>query len=296
MSTVEQDYNTIASVCNVFNKTLPLATNTQQLKEELFGPGMGQLVPDSILIPQGPNGSAASLAVVCTTKAVSMSQQDMNNPSLIQDFYMITHELALTPNVVAAGIWLGMQSYHIEVIPIDGEGPLAYPNSGSLMTKSQPGTTESLTNYSDSMSQSVSGNVGFFGGTPTGGVSGGITTSHTVSYQVADVMVRNQPTEGGVSILFAIAPGAAVGLSGFQPTLQHLNQGKDNASFMPNERSNLAQDAGSAPCVWFLLRITAAMWWKQKSSGTLKFGSKPMAVFETPFQVRMPPIPGFPAA
>jgi len=294
MSTVEQDYDTIASVCNQFNATSPLVcANPAQLKQDIFG---DSTVPDDVMTPKGVNGTPASIALVSTSKAVSMSEQDINDPSNIQDYYMLTHELQLTPNIAPYGLWTGVGSYLVEVVPIDGNGALAYPNAKALTPKSQPDTTESLTNYSESLSQSVSGNIGFFGPTPTGGVSGGLSTSHSISYQTADVSVTNKPNGSAVSILFSIAPGAAVATAGFQPTVQHLNSSPDSVHFLPKARSNQPADAGTAPCVWFLLKVTTSLRFQVKFDGGIwgssaKVGLAPMAEFQIPIQVRMPPLP-----
>jgi hypothetical protein len=92
-----------------------------------------------------------------------------------------------------------------------------------LLIKSEPYTTEGSASTSSSMSYHFSGNVGFFGKTPTGGLSGGAGFSISQSFSLPGVVIENKSNKtANAQWYLKIHPDSPVATSTLQCYLQGL--------------------------------------------------------------------------
>jgi hypothetical protein len=96
--------------------------------------------------------------------------------------FLITR-LIFNPNTQPQGYQRVVSSYDICVRPTR--------KTGCRLEQTQPGTTETATTFTCSVSASLSGNIGYFGPTGTGGLSGSIDYSRSESFTIPDLTVFN---------------------------------------------------------------------------------------------------------
>jgi len=101
------------------------------------------------------------------------------NSSETQDYYLIQLFGTLRYPVPDT---LACDGYTITISPAD---------PSVLYVEGAPETTEGQTSTSTSTSTTISGNLGFFGDTPTGGVSGSMTTSTSNTLSLPGVVITN---------------------------------------------------------------------------------------------------------
>lgn len=213
-----------------------------------------------------------------STFAVSASERRMQE-NIVDDYYMISHDFVLTPNF--KGVWYPdhritagdpkffVRRYEINVAPV---GPDQLPASEKIDRKlvdtdpdkfvvmqSQPPTTQGATQVTTSISQSFSVNAGFFGSVVQGGASEGVTLSNSKSFSIPDMSIVNQSAGNRSLCKFNIANEAAIGMSAFQPTVQHVFRKVDSLKFPQSARSADPTKFATAPVVAFRVNVLAML-------------------------------------
>ncbi|MBK6853633.1 MAG: hypothetical protein IPG93_19160 [Burkholderiales bacterium] len=94
-----------------------------------------------------------------------------------------------------------VQSYKIETSLLDDAG---HEMLDAVLVQSKPETKSGVESYTSSLSQSISGNLGFMGDAPMAGVAGSVSWSESHSFEVTDVTMTN------TSDLPSKPPGSAI--------------------------------------------------------------------------------------
>jgi len=169
------------------------------------------------------NGQESPSTYTITNIAIPVSCLD--NENKLWDYYYLAHQLVFscgdmppcTMSYYAFSVWTEQNATPVVVV-------------------SSPQTTEGQTTTTSSTSLSVSGNIGFFGGTPTGGVSVGGSWSKSTSYSSPDVVTHNTSDSWHPSWTFGLS--GDISHTTFQPYMQEVfrferspNEPSGNAPF-----------------------------------------------------------------
>ena len=123
-----------------------------------------------------------------------ISQFTTRSPDKPQYMFFVMHKcvfssekLWVVDHVHDKGYYVS--EYEIETNAVSAGRKLA--RSEVVLVENRPEQTLATETYSGGMSESFGGNIGFFGNTPTGGLSGSVTTSENISFAMKDVTVYN---------------------------------------------------------------------------------------------------------
>ena len=242
--------------------------------------------------------ATGQMDITITTEALGVSMQNGQDPALSDDFYWLAHSLlvsgssircAMTPEGVNQGVTLEpriLPRFHqikvtVSPLPASDDGvvvsgaPAAtdlagiarlfkasagaiQPVTGSQVLASQPPTTEGSTTIGTSISLSIGANAGMFGDTPTVGIDGSYSVTHSTSVTIPDITVQNLSDGSSAVYLFTAADDSLIGTTTLQPVIQHLFKVPDSG-FLRNDRSGDAANAATAPIAVFLIEVEAVV-------------------------------------
>lgn len=208
--------------------------------------------------------------VVCTTTALSASLQSIEDHTKIDDYYFLSHDISFTPDdAFRSGSYTNIEpdmirqqvsnyitKYVVTVCPVDASEQIAAqykisqaviqgPVSNVLLLDSSPPTTQGQTQITSSIDKQLSGNIGFFGDTPQGGISASVSISNSKSYSIPDITVTNVMGPNTAHYTFQIQQGSLASQNSFSINLQHiftasdLQLSKDKRSTDPNKTDSL---------------------------------------------------------
>lgn len=245
------------------------------------------LSTDNVLLDIHDKTNGKKLATVkgvATSNGCCASQPSLENPSDVEDFIFLTHEISLSPTSFDRDIdevdfpWPGndaripihywISRYTVSVQQVTGFeaispsmkfGPaLISPKLlGMKVIRTCPFTTVNSQSATSGWTETLNYNAGFFGDTLTGGVTVGKTLSNSVTQSYPDVQINNRSVDAIASYDFNITDRSLSSKATLEFTLTHVFQGPDPVQFASAARSGAPGDYLTAPVFAFKITIEA---------------------------------------
>jgi hypothetical protein len=193
-----------ASIYNAVNKIVDSwPVNDSEVWPDVIPVAIWQEVTMDGLIPVNVNILTEAGRFTFNTQAYAVS---CANGDVTEDYYLIQLFGTLRYPVPDT---LACDGYTISIVPV---------NSNVMYVESAPQTTQGETSTTTSTSTTISGNLGFMGDTPTGGIGGSLTTSTSNTLQLPGVVIQNNCLRVGQSAewRYVINDGSPVVRSDFQ--------------------------------------------------------------------------------
>jgi hypothetical protein len=272
-------------------------------------------IPDECAItaqmpsPNNPNQvwTAVPTQVTGSVRVASASAESEQDGK-VRDYYLIVADLTLqapdppdlrTPGMVFDGKTTGtVTSWSISISPLSYDDEIAQrlkieqsnwqAVAETELCANQPSTTPETTSYTNSMSQSLGLNCGFFGDQGTASFSYSLTAERSTTVTVGDVEVELDVSDNAPVWTFIVHGNSAS--HAITPEVQVLFDRLDDG-IDPSARSGAPEAYATAPVAVFLLTVSL-QWrgWDETDEGDAHIGVlSGSASFAVP--IRVPPVP-----